>query len=164
MNLSVTILPLSSSFIRPMTFFAYGKRTIGAVTTCVEPSLDIISNVFIEIISLDVVNEGVSVHITQLKILAMGTSILQLHVVMMDFVHNDLTKIEDGLPKVYEFVHYDSDLYHFAPCQVSLNYIPDLKFSFITLLRYASSFVMRLITLCFLMFSIVFQKPSCSLA
>ena len=93
-------------------------RTIGALATCVEPSLNVIGNVFIEIIGLDVVNEGVSVHITQLKILAMGTSIHWLHVVVMVFVHNDLTKIEDCLPEIDGFVHHDLDLPHFAPHQV----------------------------------------------
>ena len=72
-----------------------------AVATCVEPGLDIASNVFIEIMSLDVVNQGVGVHLTLSKIRA----ILWLQVVIMEFVHDDLTQIEDGLPEVDGFVH-----------------------------------------------------------
>ena len=85
-----------------------------AVTTHVEPSLDIASDVFVEIVSLDDISQGVSVHVTQPK----NHAILRLHVVVVELVHDDLTQIEDGLPKVNGFVHYDSDLPHLAPHQV----------------------------------------------
>ena len=78
------------------------------VATHVKPSLDIIGDVFIEIVSLDVINQEVSVHVTQLKIHA----ILWLHVVIMELIHDDLTQIKDDLPEVDGFVHYDSDLPH----------------------------------------------------
>ena len=84
-----------------------------AVTTHVEPSLDIASNVFVEIISFNVVNKGVSVHVTQPKVLA----ILGLHIVIMEFVHDDLTEIEDGLPKEDGFFHYNTGLSQVAPHQ-----------------------------------------------
>ena len=81
-----------------------------AVAAHVKPSLNIAGDVFIETISLDVVNQGVGVHVTQPKILI----ILQLHVVVMELVHDDLTQIKDGLPEVDGFVYYDSDLPHLA--------------------------------------------------
>ena len=77
-----------------MLVYSYGKRMILTVATHVEPSINIISNVLVEIISLEVINKGVSVHITQLEALA----VLGDHVVMMEFVHDNLTKIEDDLP------------------------------------------------------------------
>ena len=43
-------------------------------------------------------------------------AILWLHVVVMEFVHDDLT--QDGLPKVDRFGHCNSDLLHFASYQV----------------------------------------------
>ena len=36
----------------------------------------------------------------------------------MELVHDDLTQIEDGLPKVDGFIHNNSDLPHLAPYQV----------------------------------------------
>ena len=36
----------------------------GAVAACIEPSLNVADNVFIEIVSLDVINQGVSVNVT----------------------------------------------------------------------------------------------------
>ena len=90
------------------------KRTTAAVATCVEPSLNVISDVFIEIIHFDIINEGVSVYVTQSKFL----TIRGLHVVVMGFIHDDLTQIEDGLPEVNGFVHYKSDLPHLTPHQV----------------------------------------------
>ena len=78
------------------------------IAACVEPSLDIASNVFLEIVSLDVINQGVGVHVTQLKIRA----VRWLHVIVMELIHDDLTKIKDGLPEVDGFVHYNSDLPH----------------------------------------------------
>ena len=85
-----------------------------AVATCVEHCLDITSDVFIEIIRLDVMNQGVGVHVTQLKIHTM----LWLYVVIMEFVHDDLTQIKDGLPEVDGFVDYNLDLPHLAPHEV----------------------------------------------
>ena len=38
--------------------------------------------------------------------------------VIMEFVHDDLTQIEDGLPRVDGLVHYDSDLSLLGPHQV----------------------------------------------
>ena len=76
--------------------------------------MGIAGDVFVEIISLDVANQGGSVHVTQLKIGA----ILLPHVVVMEFVHDDLTEIGDSFPKVDGFVHYNSDLPHLAPHQV----------------------------------------------
>ena len=71
-----------------------------AVAACVEPSLNIVSNVLAKIVGLNAVNEGVCVHIAQLKILA----ILWEHVVVMKLVHDNLTKIENDLPQVDGFV------------------------------------------------------------
>ena len=95
---------------------SHGERTSPtvAVATHVEPSLDITSDVFVEIVSLDVVNQGVSVHVTQLKIL----TILWLHVVVVELVHDNLTQVKDGLPEIDGFVHYDLDLSHLVPHQV----------------------------------------------
>ena len=59
------------------------------IVLCVKPSLNITGDVFTEIISLDVVNQGVGVHVTQPKTRA----ILQLHVVIMELVHDDVTQI-----------------------------------------------------------------------
>ena len=53
------------------------------------------------------------VHVTQLKVCAM----LQLHVVVMEFKHDDFTQIFDGL-MIDEFVYYDSDRSHLTPHQV----------------------------------------------
>ena len=132
-----------------MHFNSYVKREnlSVAIPTNVKSSLDITGNVFIKVISFNVVSEPVGVHVTQLKILA----ILQLHVVVMEFVHNDFTQIEDGLPKALVFPTSHS-------IRFSLKTIPNLKFSFITLLRYAFSFVTRLISLCFLMFAMIFPN------
>ena len=85
-------------------------------------------------------------------------AILGQHVVIMKFVHDDLTQIKDGLSKIDMFIHYDSDLPHLASIRFSLNSIPDSKFGFITILRYASLFVTRLMSLCFLMFSMAFSN------
>ena len=71
------------------------ERTNVAVATCVKPSLNIAGNVFVEIINLDVVNQGVGVHVTQPKI----CTIFWLHVVTVKLVHHDLTRIKNGLPK-----------------------------------------------------------------
>ena len=86
----------------------------GAVATSAEPSLDITGDVFIKIVSLDDVNQGVSVHVTQPKIRA----ILLLHVVIMKLLNDDLTHIKDGLPEVDGFVHHNSDLPHLTSHQV----------------------------------------------
>ena len=85
-----------------------------AVAACVKPGLNVNGYVFIEIVSLGVINQVVSVHVTQLKI----CTILGLHVVITELVHDDFTHIEDGLPKVDGFVHYNSDLPHPTPHQV----------------------------------------------
>ena len=85
-----------------------------AVATQVELSLNVTGNVFVEIISLGVINRGVGVHVTQLKFF----TIPQLLVVVMELIHDNLTQIEDGLPKVDGFVHYNSDLSHLTPHQV----------------------------------------------
>ena len=82
-----------------------------AVAVHVKPSHGIAGDVFIEIVSLDVVNQGVIVHVTQPKI----RTILRLHVVIMECVHYDLTQIKDGLPEVDGFVHFDWDLPHLTP-------------------------------------------------
>ena len=83
-----------------MTFLLTSMGTV-AVVACVKLSLNIASDVFIEIISLDVINQGVGVHVTQLKI----HMILWLHVVIMELIHDDLTQIKDGLPEIDKFVH-----------------------------------------------------------
>ena len=62
---------------------------------------NVTSNVLLEIISLDVVNKGVSVHITQPKAL----TILGNHVVIMKLIHDDLTQMEDDVPEKDGFVH-----------------------------------------------------------
>ena len=89
-----------------------------AIAAHAEPSLNVTSDGFVEIVSLDVENERVSVHVTQPKI----CTILWLHVVVMELIHDSLTQIEDGLPEVddydYYYYHYDSDLFHLAPHQV----------------------------------------------
>ena len=85
-----------------------------AVAIHVKPGLNVASDVLVEILSLDVVNQEVGVHVTKLKIHA----ILQLHVVIMELIHDDLTQIEDGLPEVDGFVHDHFDLPHLAQHQV----------------------------------------------
>ena len=66
-----------------------------AVSTCVKSSLDVFSNVFIEIVCYIVVNKGACVHMTQLEVLP----ILGEQVGVMEFVHNNLTQIGDGLSR-----------------------------------------------------------------
>ena len=83
---------------------------IDVVAACVESSINIVGNVFIEIIGLNVINEEVSVHITQLKILG----ILGKHVVIMKFAHNNLTEINNRLAKVIGFVHENCSFSYFA--------------------------------------------------
>ena len=85
------------------------------VATSVKPSLNIAGNGFVEMTGLDVINEGVGIHVAQPKVL----TILGLHVlVIMKFVHDDLIQIKDGLPEVDRFAHYDTGLSHLASHQV----------------------------------------------
>ena len=85
-----------------------------AVATCVERSLNNAGDVFVEIISLDVVNQGVGVHVTQPKVI----TVPGLHVAITKLIHDDLTQIEVGLPEIDGFVHDDLDFSHLAPHQV----------------------------------------------
>ena len=62
----------------------------------------------------DALNKGVGVHVTQLKVL----TILGLHVVVMEVIHDDLTQMEDDLSKIDRFAHYNLDLSHLAPHQI----------------------------------------------
>ena len=70
---------------------SHGERMnlTAAAATHVEPSLNVTSDVFVEIIRLDVLNQGICGHVTQPKI----RTILQLHVVIMGFIHDSLTQI-----------------------------------------------------------------------
>ena len=68
---------------------SYRKRTISVVATCVESSLNVIGDNFVEIVGLNLVNEGVGIHISQPKILAIHGE----HVVVMEFEHDNLTQI-----------------------------------------------------------------------
>ena len=90
---------------------SYGKRTAAAVAACIESRLNAISNVFIEILSLNLVNEGVTIHVTQPKIVA----ILGKHEVVMKFVCDNRTQIKDGWSQVNRFVHNGTNLSHLAP-------------------------------------------------
>ena len=119
--LVMILLPISS-FIRPMTFLLTSMGTV-AVVACVKLSLNIASDVFIEIISLDVINQGVGVHVTQLKI----HMILWLHVVIMELIHDDLTQIKDGLPEIDKFVHMNQVFQISQPIRFLLKTIPNLK-------------------------------------
>ena len=83
-----------------------------------------------------------------------------LHVVIMDIVHDDLTQIEHDLPEVDGFVHYDFDLPHLAPHQVLAEDNSQFEVRLHHLLRFASWFVTSLMSLCFLMFSIVFPNTA----
>ena len=100
--------------LNDLLVYSYKKRMILTVVTHVKPSLNIAGNVFIDIISFNVVNEGGGVQVTQPKVLA----IPGLHVVIMEFISYDLTQIKDGLPEVDEFVHYNTGLSHLTPHQV----------------------------------------------
>ena len=104
---------------------SHGERTnqTVAIAAHVKPSLNVASDVFVEIVSLHVVNQGVSVHVAELKI------------------HTILWSSPSHIPSI----------------RFSLKIILDLKFGFIILLRHVSSFVTRLISLCFL-FSIIFPN------
>ena len=122
------------------------------VAAHVKPSLNITGDVFTETVSLDVVNQGVSVHVTQSKIHA----ILRLHVAVMVFVQDDLTQMEVGFPRQMGLFIMTQTFPILYPIRFLLIMIPDLNFSFITLFRYTSTFVTRLTSLCFLIISIIF--------
>ena len=85
-----------------------------------------------------------------------GPSYVKHIIVVMEFIHDDLTQIKNGLPKIDVLVHYNTGLSQLTPRQVLPEDDCQFEVHFITFLRYAFSFSMSLMSLCFLMFSIIF--------